>query len=103
MSFDGFRPLSSKLKRREEEIHGLGSSPSVPTRIHDLNGAHPHFGDSLAFLDDVLPLDVSRPGPSSRRESRHPLTQLEDDLGAWCARQSEWIEDRHGFKAHLTS
>jgi hypothetical protein len=47
------------------------------------------FEDSLAFLDDVMPLQVSalpgsnQPGPS-RQPPTHPLKQLEDDLARWC-------------------
>lgn len=58
-------------------------------------GHHPQtqtqFQDSLAFLDDVMPLEIDQPraGPSGsvRKEASHPLLQLEDDLGIWCARQ----------------
>ena len=86
------RPLSSKLRRREDETTTTHlTSPDHPIRpapkhLNHNHQPHPHFGDSLSFLDDVLPLEVNRPGPSTRKESRHPLSQLEDDLGAWCAR-----------------
>lgn len=47
------------------------------------------FEDSLAFLDDVMPIEVNRAGPSTiRRAPTHPLGQLEEDLATWC--------DRHG-------
>lgn len=43
------------------------------------------FEDSLAFLDDVMPLEVNRAGPSTtRRIPTHPLSQLEEDLAIWC-------------------
>lgn len=94
MCADCLRPLSSKLKRREDDEDGIVSSPQDQMHASQHNGNHPHFGDSLAFLDDVLPMDTKQAGPSTRKESRHPLSQLEDDLGVWCARQGEcWTEE----------
>ena len=98
------RPLSSKLKRRDGSPSRTDGdrSPLAPIRprlsIASASGSgshddrhHPHFQDSLAFLDDVMPLEINQPraGPSVRNGnvSNHPLDQLEDDLGAWCARQ----------------
>jgi hypothetical protein len=36
-----------------------------------------------------MPLEINLPkaGPSARKETSHPLSQLEEDLGAWCHQQ----------------
>lgn len=53
-------------------------------------GRQGRFEDSLAFLDDVMPLEVTRAGPS-RRIPTHPLSQLEEDLAVWCNRHGQTI------------